>query len=163
MNKQSTYIVISILIFSLLVNLTDAVVHPDYFVKIPIKILFFLVFPVIFFAANKKDFDGFKRLFIFKKSGILKPLLLGAAIYTVIILGYFSTRKIIDFSNVTSNLTEGMGITANRFIYVSCLPGSRRPVRSYGSPQSRRCGRPAAGPAAPGAKPPPGPRSFRRR
>ena len=119
MNKQSTYIVISILIFSLLVNLTDAVVHPDYFVKIPIKILFFLVFPVIFFAANKKDFDGFKRLFIFKKSGILKPLLLGAAIYTVIILGYFSTRKIIDFSNVTSNLTEGMGITANRFIYVS--------------------------------------------
>lgn len=119
MNKQSTYIVISILIFSLLVNLTDAVVHPDYFVKIPIKILFFLVFPVIFFAANKKDFDGFKRLFRFKKSGILKPLLLGAAIYTVIILGYFSTRKIIDFSNVTSNLTEGMGITANRFIYVS--------------------------------------------
>ena len=74
---------------------------------------------MIFFAANKKDFDGFKRLFIFKKSGILKPLLLGAAIYTVIILGYFSTRKIIDFSNVTSNLTEGMGITANRFIYVS--------------------------------------------
>lgn len=61
MNKQSTYIVISILIFSLLVNLTDAVVHPDYFVKIPIKILFFLVFPVIFFAANKKDFDGFKK------------------------------------------------------------------------------------------------------
>lgn len=45
MNKQSTYIVISILIFSLLVNLTDAVVHPDYFVKIPIKILFFWFFP----------------------------------------------------------------------------------------------------------------------
>lgn len=119
MNKQSTYIVISILIFSLLVNLTDAVVHPDYFVKIPIKILFFLFFPVIFFAANKKDFDGFKRLFIFKKGGILKSLLLGAAIYTAIILGYFLTRKIIDFSNVTSNLTEGMGITANSFIYVS--------------------------------------------
>ena len=43
----------------------------------------------------------------------------GTAIYAVIILGYFLTRNIIDFSNVTSSLTAGMGITAGNFIYVS--------------------------------------------
>ena len=87
MNKQSTYIVISILIFSLLVNLTDAVVHPDYFVKIPIKILFFFIFFIIFFAANKADFSEFKKIFIFRRGGLFRSLLLGAAIYAVIVLG----------------------------------------------------------------------------
>ncbi|MCI9625206.1 MAG: CPBP family intramembrane metalloprotease [Clostridia bacterium] len=119
MNKQNAYIVTSIFIFSIIVSLIDAVVHPNYFVKIPIKILFFLVFPMIFFVVNKKDFNEFKKLFRFQKSGILKSLFLGIAVYTVIILGYILARNIIDFSDVTSNLTEGMGITANNFIYVS--------------------------------------------
>lgn len=55
----------------------------------------------------------------FKKGGILKSLLLGIGIYTAIVLGYFFTRNIIDFSNVTSSLTADMGITAKNFIYVS--------------------------------------------
>ncbi len=104
---------------SVLVSLIDAVVQPGYFVKIPIKILFFLVFPMIFFLVNREALKEFKQLFLFKKDGLLKSLLLGVGVYTVILLGYFLTRNIIDFSNVTSNLTEGMGITANNFIYVS--------------------------------------------
>lgn len=119
MNKQSTYIVVSIFLFSISVTLIDAVVRPDYFAKIPVKILFFLVFPLVFLLVNKQDLREFKKLFIFKKSGILRSFLLGTAIYALIILGYFLTRNIIDFSHVTSNLKEGMGITANRFIYVS--------------------------------------------
>ncbi|EOS66325.1 CPBP family intramembrane glutamic endopeptidase [Oscillibacter sp. 1-3] len=118
-NRRSAYIMMSIVIFSVFVNLVDAVVHPDYFLKIPIKILFFLGLPMVFFLANKAEFREFRRLFAFKKGGILKPLLLGAAIYAVIVLGYFLTRDLIDFSNVTSNLTKSMGITANNFIYVS--------------------------------------------
>lgn len=118
-NKQNAYIVASIFIFSIIVSLIDAVVHPNYFIKIPIKILFFLVFPIIFFVINKKDLNEFKKLFLFQKSGILKSLLLGLIIYTVIILGYFLARNRIDFSGVTSNLTAGMGITANNFIYVA--------------------------------------------
>lgn len=119
MNKKNTYIVTSVFVFSILVSLIDAVVKPDYFVKIPIKILFFLALPMLFFAVNKKDFRDFKQLFVFKKGGFLKSLLLGIAIYAVIVGGYFLTRNVIDFSNVTSNLTQGMGITADNFIFVS--------------------------------------------
>jgi membrane protease YdiL (CAAX protease family) len=74
---------------------------------------------MIFFLVNREALKEFKQLFLFKKDGLLKSLLLGVGVYTVILLGYFLTRNIIDFSNVTSNLTEGMGITANNFIYVS--------------------------------------------
>jgi len=49
----------------------------------------------------------------------LKSLLLGIGVYSVILIGYFLTRNIIDYSNVTSNLTDGMGITSDNFIYVS--------------------------------------------
>ncbi len=119
MNKKSVYIVTSVFVFSILVDLIDAVIKPNYFVKIPIKLVFFLALPMIFFIVNKKEFKEFKSLFVFKKSGILKSLLLGAAVYAVIMSAYFLLRNTIDFSRVTSNLTDGMGITADNFIYVS--------------------------------------------
>ena len=108
-----------IISFSIAITFIDAFVHPNYFVKIPIKILFFLALPMLFFVKNKEAFQDFKKLFVFKKNGILKAFLLGLGVYAVIVGGYFLTRNAIDFSNVTSSLTEGMGITARNFIFVS--------------------------------------------
>ena len=108
-----------IALFSIAITFIDAFVHPNYFVKIPIKILFFLALPMLFFVKNKEAFRDFKKLFVFKKNGILKAFLLGLGVYAVIVGGYFLTRNAIDFSNVTSSLTEGMGITAKNFIFVS--------------------------------------------
>ena len=105
--------------FSIAITLIDAFVRPNYFLKIPIKILFFLALPILFFLKNKDVLRDFKKIFVFKKAGILKALLLGLGVYAVILGGYFLTRNIIDFSNVTSSLTEGMGITAENFIFVS--------------------------------------------
>ncbi len=119
MNKKSVYIMASMLAFSIMVNLLDAVFHPNYFVKVPIKIVFFLALPILFFAVNKTEFSEFKKLFVFKKRGILKSLLLGAAVYAVIMGAYFLLRNIIDFSRAAQSLTDGMGITAGNFIYVS--------------------------------------------
>ena len=119
MNQKSAYIIASVLVFSVAVDLIDAVVQPNYFLKIPIKILFFLALPMSFFVVNKKEFKEFKKIFVFKKSGILKSLLLGLAVYAVIMSAYLLLRDIIDFSRVTSSLTSGMGITADNFIYVS--------------------------------------------
>lgn len=118
MNKKKT-IMSLIALFSIAITLIDAFVHPNYFVKIPIKILFFLALPMLFFVKNKEAIQDFKKLFVFKKGGILKAFLLGIGVYAVIVGGYFLTRNVIDFSNVTSSLTEGMGITAKNFIFVS--------------------------------------------
>ncbi|MBQ7007384.1 MAG: CPBP family intramembrane metalloprotease [Oscillospiraceae bacterium] len=118
MNRK-TSIMSLVLLFSVAITLIDAFVHPNYFVKIPIKILFFLALPMLFFVKNKDAFGDFKKLFVIKKDGIVTALLLGVGVYAVIVGGYFLTRNIIDFSNVTSSLTVGMGITAQNFIYVS--------------------------------------------
>ena len=117
--SRKTSIMASVFLFSVAITLIDAFVHPNYFLKIPVKIFFFLALPLMFFVKNKDIFDDFKKLFIFKKDVILASLLLGIGVYEVIVCGYFLTRNIIDFSNVTSGLTEGMGITADNFIYVS--------------------------------------------
>lgn len=109
----------SVFVFSIAVTLIDAFIHPNYFVKIPIKIVFFLALPMLFFVKNREAFSDFKKLFVFRKSGILKAFLLGIGVYAVIVGGFLLTRNIIDYSNVTSNLTDGMGITASNFIYVS--------------------------------------------
>lgn len=119
LNKKNSHIILSLFIFSLAVSFIDAFVKPDYFMKIPVKIIFFLVLPMIFFVVNKEDFKQFKELFAFKKTGFVKALLLALGVYGVIVGGYFATRNIIDYSNVTSSLTDGMGITADNFIYVA--------------------------------------------
>lgn len=119
MNKKNIFIAISLLVFSILVCLIDAVLKPNYFVKIPIKIIFFLALPMSFFLINKKEFKHFKELFKFSKNNIWNSLILGLIVFIVIMGGYYLTRNIIDFSNVTSNLTEGMGITKNNFIFVA--------------------------------------------
>lgn len=117
--KKNLWIGITLLLFSLVITFVDAIIQPNYFVKIPIKIVFFLVLPFLFFLRNKEDFKNFKTLFVFKKKGLLTSLLLGILVYGVILGGYFLTRGIFDFSNVASSLTSGMGITADNFIYVS--------------------------------------------
>ena len=109
----------TIFLFSITITFIDTFVHPDYFVKIPIKILFFLALPMLFFIKNRDVFGEFKKMFVLRKDGILKAFLLGIGIYAVIVGGYLLTRSTIDFSNVSASLTEGMGITAQNFIYVS--------------------------------------------
>lgn len=119
MNKKSIYIIASALILSLSVTIVDAIIKPNYFLKIPIKIIFFLAIPLIYFLINKEETKAFKKLFTFKKNQLLKSILLGILIYVIIIVGYHITKNIIDYSNVTTNLTNSMDITANNFIYVS--------------------------------------------
>lgn len=119
MNRKNIFITLSVFIFAILTCIVDAIIKPNYFIKIPIKIIFFFIFPMIFFIINKKDFNDFKKLFIFKKDGLLKSLLLGVLIYLITLGSYFLTKNIIDYSNVTTSLTSGMGITADNFIYVS--------------------------------------------
>ena len=117
--NKKLYIILSLVIFSLAVTCIDAFVHPPYFSKIPIKILFFLALPMLFFVIWRGEWSEFKSLFRFQKKGLLISLLLGLAIFGVILGGYFALRGVIDFSGVTASLTSGMGITAENFVWVA--------------------------------------------
>ncbi len=118
-NSKSIYIISALFVFSLAVTFIDAFVHPPYFSKIPIKILFFLVLPLLYFIFNKEALGDFKALFRFKKKGFGLSLLLGIGIYIVIVGGFFLTRNVFDYSGVTKSLTDGMGITKDNYLYVA--------------------------------------------
>lgn len=118
-NGKSIYIISALFVFSLAVTCIDAFVHPPYFLKIPIKILFFLVLPLLYFVFNREALGDFKALFRFRRKGIGLSLLLGIGIYAVIVGGFFLTRNVFDYSGVTKNLTSGMGITKDNYLYVA--------------------------------------------
>ena len=63
MKKKRNYIIISLLVLSLAVTYTDAFIKPNYFTKIPIKVIAFLAIPISYFLIYKKEFNQFKRLF----------------------------------------------------------------------------------------------------
>ena len=116
---QKWYIILSVIVFSFAVTWIDAVVQPPYFSKIPIKILFFLALPMLFFVIWREEWPAFRAMFRFKVKGLAASLFLGAVIFGVILGGYFLTRNVIDYSNVTSSLTSEMGITADNFVWVA--------------------------------------------
>ncbi len=89
---KTCYILLSVLLFSRAVTFIDAVVQPPYFFKIPIKILFFLILP-LHFDFWREEWNEFMALFRFRKKGFLLSFLLGAAIFSVILGGYFITRS----------------------------------------------------------------------
>ncbi len=117
--SKKLYIILSVIIFSLAVTFIDAVVHPPYFSKIPIKILFFLALPMLFFVIRREEWNEFRALFRIQKKGLLFSLLLGTAVFGLLLAAYFIVRNFIDFSGVTSSLAEGMGITADNFVWVA--------------------------------------------
>lgn len=119
MKKRSTYIMISVIFLALSVCFVDAIIKPNYVIKSFVKIIFYLLIPMIYFIINKDELKDFKKLFIPNKKDIPKTLILSLSIYITIVLGYFLVRNFIDFSNVTSNLTNNMGINQSNFIYVT--------------------------------------------
>lgn len=113
------YAIASLIVFSLAVTFIDAFVHPPYFSKIPIKILFFLALPMFYFVLFRSERKELLKLFAFRRRGLATSVGIGVGIFAVILGGFFLTRGFIDYSNVTSSLTSGMGITADNFIIVA--------------------------------------------
>lgn len=119
MDKNSRFILLSVLLFSLFVCWLDSILQPDYFLKIVVKDLLFAVIPAVYFAVWKEERRDFKVLFSLKSINLWKTLLLCTGIYSSIIVGYLLTASIIDYSHVTVSLTAGMGIDANNFLWVA--------------------------------------------
>ncbi len=117
--KRSLYIILSVVVLSLAVTFVDAAIKPAYAPKVAIKVVLFLLIPLLYFVFNKDERATLKKLFTPKKRPMIKALIIGVAIYVLIVGGYFVTRNFIDFSNVTDTLQQKHGINGDNFIYVS--------------------------------------------
>lgn len=117
MNKK--YVIASVIFSTILMCFVDGVIVPPYFYKSIIKIVLFLLVPMIYFLLYKEKNIYLKNLFVPKKKDFLLALLLGAGVFAVIMTAYFLCRNYIDFSGIQESLTGGIGVNADNFVYVA--------------------------------------------
>lgn len=116
--KSQKYIIIAITAFACLcMGLVDAVIQPGYLIKSAIKIVLFLLLPIIYSLIYKNC--DLKRLFKPNKKGFLLALGLGGAVYAVVLGAFLLFKDIFDFSSLTSSLTESTGVNKTNFIFVA--------------------------------------------
>ena len=106
-----------ILLFCTVMAVVDGVFTADYFVKSVIKLVLFLVLPLVYSAFDREM--RIKELFKPKKNGICVAVILALSVYAVIFGGYMLVRNIFDFSGITNALTSNIGVTGENFIFVS--------------------------------------------
>lgn len=97
--------------------MVDAVFSADYAVKSAIKLALFLLLPLIYCLIDKTV--SFKSLFIINKKSVLTSLGMGLAVYIIIIGAYFGAGRFFDLSNITSSLTDNIGVSKGNFVFVA--------------------------------------------
>ena len=100
-----------------IMGIVDAVIQPGYIVKSFIKIIMFLLIPVLYSVFCKND--SILKIFKADRKGFLFAITLGVMIYAVILVAYFMFRNIFDFSALTSSLNETTGVNKSNFLWVA--------------------------------------------
>ena len=113
------YVIGAVIFSTLAMCFVDGVIMPTYLIKSIIKIVLFLLIPMIYFILYKDRTDYLKRLFVPKKKDFVLALLLGAGVYGVIMSAYFILRSYIDLTTIKDSLTSGIGVNAQNFLYVA--------------------------------------------
>ena len=101
----------------IVMGVVDAVIQPGYAVKSAIKIILFLLIPILYSLCNKDR--AMLKLFKPDKKGLLLAFVLGVAVYGIIIGTYFALRNVFDFSGLTSSLNETTGVNGSNFLWVA--------------------------------------------
>lgn len=115
--KEKFGIIILLVICCIIMALVETVIEPPYFVKSAAKVVVFAVLPmVVMKLLGIKLLDNNFRL---NKKDVLKLLLLGFAIYGVIIGAFFLTRSIFDYSALVESLSADQNVDSKNFIWIA--------------------------------------------
>lgn len=117
--SSGRYVVISVLLCALAMSIVDGVVQPGYAVKSAIKIALFLLVPLTYFLVNREELPQVKAFFFPKRKELPVALLLGAAVYGLLVGGYFLIARFVDLSDMILELTAQSGVSADNFVGVS--------------------------------------------
>ena len=118
MNKKS-FLSIIILSFAccIAMALVDGLWQPGYLIKSAIKIILFLLVPVLY-SLKDKEIQLFSILKPTKK-GFKTAFSLAVPLYLLIIGAYLLLKNVFDFSAITTSLTGDVGVNRDNFIFVA--------------------------------------------
>lgn len=118
MRKNKLEIIILVTVLLVLIYIVDYYIQPGYLLKSIIKIILFLIVPVIY-SINRR-YIPINNLFRIKSpKELLKSLALGFGIYIFIITCYFILKGYIDLDNIKSILDTSLSVNKDNFIYIS--------------------------------------------
>lgn len=114
---KKLHIPILVIIACIVMGIVDAVIQPGYAIKSAIKIIMFLLIPIVY-GLFLKEFN-IKNLMKPDKKGLCIALCLGFVIYGVVIGAYWIFKDVFDFSALTGSLNETTGVNKSNFIWVA--------------------------------------------
>ena len=114
---KKLHIPILVIIACIVMGIVDAVIQPGYAIKSAIKIIMFLLIPIVY-GLFFKEFN-IKNLMKPDKKGLCIALCLGFVIYGVILGAYWVFKDVFDFSALTGSLNETTGVNKSNFIWVA--------------------------------------------
>ena len=117
--KRSATIRVLLLVIAACVIMAfiDAVFSPEYFVKSAIKLLLFLILPIVI-LRNQKEIS-LKGLLHIERKKMITPILLRLGVYLFIMGAYYIIGPYFDFSNVTVALADNYGVKKENFVTVA--------------------------------------------
>ena len=119
MKNKKLYIIFSVAVLSIVMNLVDGVLTPPYAVKSALKLLLFVGVPLVYYLTDPEERKVLKKMLIPDKKGLALSIPLGAGCIAVILGAFFLLRGTVDFSGITKSLTGDSGITAENFVFVA--------------------------------------------
>lgn len=114
---KKLHIPILVIIACVVMGIVDAVIQPGYAIKSAIKIIMFLLIPIVY-GLFLKEFN-IKNLMKPDKKGLCIALCLGFVIYGVVLGAYWIFKDVFDFSALTGSLNETTGVNKSNFIWVA--------------------------------------------
>ena len=109
----------SVLYCALAMTLMDTFLDLSYGPRSLLKIMMFMIVPMLYFLMYKEDIPKIKQLFQPKKKDFLLALGLGAGVYIIILAAYFIFRSFIDLNTIKDALLENVGVSVENFLVVA--------------------------------------------
>lgn len=118
-NNKSIKGILGIAIISIFIMyIIDGVISPGYIYKSGIKIVMFLILPIIYtlYDRNIKLKDNFK---IKRRKDLIYSIILGIGVYLVILIAYFSLKSFINLDNIIELLDKNVNVNKDNFLWIS--------------------------------------------
>ncbi len=115
--KKSVWLIVSVIMICFVMAIIETIIEPPYFVKSALKIIFFLLIPIAFLKRKKEKLLA--DAFALNKKKILNLLGLGALIYAVIMVAFFLTKGVFDYSSLVNSLSADQNVSQSSFIWVA--------------------------------------------
>ena len=115
--RKDISVILIVIIACTCMGIVDAVIQPGYVVKSFIKIVLFLLLPILY-SLYDNDCQ-LKKLFKPQRKGLILAFIMGLAVYFTILISYFIFQNVFDFSSLTTSLTSTTGVNKDNFLLVA--------------------------------------------